>query len=634
MNCKKCGAQIPDGAKFCPQCGTDNSSFSVNIDFSADAKNGVQFDGTVEENGKVRKISKKKGILGIVICAVIVAAVLVLINFSAIENFARKTFTSPSKYYAWVEQKYLGESVDDLADAYADYLIWSYTNASKSKGTGEISFKIEEAGKDLLSAAALSGVDLEWLDSGKIKYTVAMTDEALSLDLGLGINGLDILSLDALIAGGDRDGAAYARIPELSPMYLGFDLGFDPLENIFSGSLSFTSPFGSRVPYNDARPANMFTGMKISDLETIGKSLPSKETLKKIVKRYIRVALKQISGVKKSSKTLKAEGISERCTVLKVKVDSDTLIDIFEAWAKEIEKDKELKSVIEKVLKGLESTEIGAGIEDADADEILEELSDKLTEAADDIEKYPDYFISDEIEMAVYVDAKGKVRGRECTLGYEEIQIYTPHKGNKIGVEIVLDDLTITGKGKDNGGKITGEFSINVNENECVVINLTNFNTNTVLAGRLKGKAELSIGEDLVKTLQRNGMGSESVNVARMFDGYNLVFDFDTAPKSGTVKMELKNRKNSIVSMKTTFSRGNTGEIEMPADSKVVDIDTEAPMEGLSEWFDSFDTDKLVDKIEKLDLDSTVETVIVTLLEKPQQILSILPHIFGGGRVY
>ena len=374
--------------------------------------------------------------------------------------------------------------------------------------------------------------------------------------------------------------------------------------------------------------------MKISDLEAIGKSLPSKETLKKIVKRYIRVALKQISGVKKSSKTLKAEGISERCTVLKVTVDSDTLIDIFEAWAKEIEKDKELKSVIEKVLKGLESTGIGAGFEDADADEILEELSDKLTEAAEDIEKYPDYFISDEIEMAVYVDAKGKVRGRECKLGYEEIQIYTPHKGNKIGVEIVLDDFTITGKGKDNGGKITGEFSINVNENECVVINLTNFNTNTVLAGRLKGKAEFSIGEDLVKVLQRNGMGSDSVNVARMLDGYNLVFDFDTAPKSGTVKMELKNRKNSVVSMKTTFSRGNSGEIDMPSGSKVIDIDLDDPMEGLSEWFDSFDTEKLVDKVEKLDLDSTVETIIVSLLENPGQILSVLPYLFGGRAIY
>lgn len=146
MFCEKCGSPIQESEMFCSQCGAPVKTASAPEPGPEEAKAGgagpdmsrvvesvsgaaaSALEGArnltenVAQNEKVRKFFNKRNVIIIIAAvAVLLSGITAAANADNLENFFLKSFSSPEKYYQYVEKKNVESMSKVAAENYETY---------------------------------------------------------------------------------------------------------------------------------------------------------------------------------------------------------------------------------------------------------------------------------------------------------------------------------------------------------------------------------------------------------------------------------------------------------------------------------------------------------------------------------
>lgn len=615
MFCKKCGNEISDGATFCPKCGNALKSTDLkspdqakqpnpymmpiselgmgNMSQTTTGTSGDKAASNVIENilKKSREMlggigasgsdkqsgNNKNGVLIAIGAAAAVVLVLIVANGTRVNNFVHKTFSSPEKYYQFVEKKTIKELSDYSGEWYDNYVLDSLNFFDRSVN-GELTVKLGKDGQEYLELLGLAGVDVSWLESVSIGVDTAVKNDTVSSGMSFALNGSDILSYNVKMD--TENETAYLQIPEINKTYMGVDL---------STIEDYTSSFEPIMQFSESN-------------KKLWQACPDQAEVEKLTKRYMMLALACVDDVSKSKETLKAEGVEQKCTVLKVTIDAETMQDMLEAVLEEMRDDKDVKKLMYSVLEaGSEAVD-----EDIDVDEIYEEFQDSIDEILGDL----DYLRYDDskIVMKVYVDGKGEIRGRSIDTGYVTVKSLMPERGNKFGYELSYDlsggyrgmTMKLTGSGKTSGDKISGDFQIKYNGAALVDITVKKFDTKELKAGRPNGRIE-------VRATSKIGNIIGSVPGLSVIEDAQINIDFNSSKNKYACKVGLVYDKQDIVNMELSVNTGSGSKAAMPSGKNVIMIEDE---DDIQEWLDGVDLDGVIASLKKADVPSKITDVL------------------------
>ena len=537
---------------------------------------------------KPKKKKTGKIVLASVGAVVIAVALLIVFNLSALANFAKKTFSSPDKYYQWVEMQSVKEASGLVSNVYGD-LHDQIKNVFNMSSNGEIKFELGEAGQEMLSMSGFAGVDTSWFKDATIKFDSSLKDKAVQANMGFLLGKDQLASIDVIED--MKDGfAIYMAIPELSKTYLGVDL-----EEMTGMDMD-----------------NMTQYYEFIDL--IANIIPNDAQVEKLINKYSEIALGCIDDVEmKSGRSKKVKSISEKFTKLTVTIDADALQRIAEAVIEELAKDKEVEKIIYKVCEGLAESDFeDLGMEfDMDAEEVYESFLEGLEYAAGNTNEIGD---SDfEFEMEVYVDGKGNIRGRSFEIGDEwdtvEFSVLATHKGKDFGYEasIVYDGekVAIAGTGKDSGKKVSGEFAIQYNGASICDIIATDFNTDEMKKGYLNGNFVIKPSSGINRVMDMSSASS-------MLSELEVEIDCKMSQKSGECVINVRSGEDDWGTLSVKASQGSGKKVTIPSGKKLIMVEDE---DSIEDYWDTIDWDKFLDKLDETDLPSEFVDMIEEIAE-------------------
>ena len=612
MFCKKCGSEVNDGAAFCPKCGTALKSTTqkapeqtsqpippvmpmpeLNMGNTAQgtsgasgskieeaakaasegighaAEKGKEFFGKIGSAGdEGQKGSLKKGLI---IAGIAAAAVLILLiaNAARINNFVHRTLSSPEKYYQFVEEKTVKELSDYAGEWYDSYVLEPLNFYNKSV-EGELTVELGKDGQEFVGLLGLAGVDVSWLESMTISADTAVKDDTVAYDVSFSLNGSDIISGNMKM---DMEkGMAYFQIPELNKTYLGVDM-------TEAGYGAYDSDF-------------------LAEFQELNKKLlqacPDQAEVEKLTKRYMMLALGCVDNVSKSKETLKVEGVEQKCTVLKVTLDSDTMQDIAQVVLEKMRDDKDIKSLMKSVLlAGGEAMD-----EDVDIDDVYEEFQDTIDEILDELE-YLSY-MDEKIVMKVYVDGKGEIKGRSIDFGDVTVSSLMPERGNKFGYELSGNSngitVKLTGSGKISGDKISGDFQIKYNGASLVDITARKLDIEELKSGRMNGRIEM-------RAASKIGSVIGSVPGLAIIEDMQINMDFKSSKDAHSCKIGVIYDEQDVGSIEVSAKTGNGSKASIPSSKNVLMIEDE---DDIEEWLEGVRIDGLVDSLKKADIPSQI----------------------------
>ena len=321
MFCKNCGNQVPEGNSFCMQCGAKiEAEVAEPAVTSAPAENEVVENQVVEDviaepaPEVVEKPKKKFNPLKVLIpagAAVVVAAVALLVGFNwvAVKGFFIKTFGSDEAYLKHVEYASLAEMGNSVTNVYESAIYNSFDGKDKNAQVG-IEFTVTDDAKKMLSD--LYGEDFDWFENVKLLVNSSSSDKLAGGEGTLSLNGDEIAAVKALVS--TEDGEIYFTLPGLTDKYVLFD-------------------FDSNIDPDMQGALAEMSGV-ISDLES--KVLPNKKEIDALYKKYIKIALDNVTDVKKSKDTVEFGGVEQKVTVLKAEITQKTVIKMSKAVLKAV----------------------------------------------------------------------------------------------------------------------------------------------------------------------------------------------------------------------------------------------------------------------------------------------------------
>lgn len=583
MFCENCGTQLQDSDKFCPKCGTpapvpadpvkgeatqstdipvEQTDVTEQKDSSGKPENNVPAATTDSaEKGNEKPKSNMVKVLIIAGAAVAVVFAAIIANASRISNFVHKTFSSPEKYYQYVEKKNAEELAEIVGDIYKYYVL-DRKDAFQTTSNAKLALELGEGGQDILELSGLAGVDLSWLKSASADASVTVNGDKIGMNITTAVNKDDILSL--VMAMDMGTGVAYLQIPELTDKYIGLDL-----EEIMGSSYVDDM----LDDWEDAR----------EEYDELFDVLPSQAKLEKLLNKYLKIALNCVEDVEEKSKVLKVEGINQKCTVLKVTLDNRTLAEIFGSILDEAEYDETLEALIVDVVEA----------SGEDGDDAYEEFLDELEDL---YRSFKNARGMEDIVMTVYVDNKGNVVGRELDADGVTVALLMPEKGNKFGYEFSVksgsDKYALTGSGKRSGNKIDGDFSARYNGTSILGITASKFDLETFKRGQLNGRLDVSLG---------SGIGKVAGSVAGLSVLQDMKFVLKSKTSGHSVEYSLgviyddEDMGTLIVSADKKRASG----IKTPNKKNVVFVEDEI---DFADWLEEIVWDKVVARLEKTDL--------------------------------
>ncbi|SHO48592.1 zinc-ribbon domain-containing protein [Anaerocolumna xylanovorans] len=621
MFCRNCGSAVQDTSKFCTKCGyrierdsqpedqnnvqpvegTENAEQPEAYDPAAAAYNpaaeaydpaGEAYDpaaaaydsaaagynsaaagyNSAANQGISSEVlpGKRKGIKfrGKKAIIIVAAAVVLLLiggvaNAAAIQNFAISTFSSPEKYYQYVEAKSMEDTFSVVASLYDSNVRESFHWYDRS-ASGEINLELGEKGQDALNMLGTQGIDVSWLKKAGISFDASVKDNLLNTNMKLTVNGDKLISGDATL---DLEKEiAYLQLPELTEKYL---------------------------------------GMKLSDMDELFKSLdmmkkmydscPDKDEVNKLLNKYFSLAMSYVDDVKKSSATLSEEGITQKLTVLEIKIDGDTIRDMTEAILKTMQDDKELEDIIKK----LDSVYEDMNSEYGDSEDLYESFQDGIKDSLENIDELSAY--EGLQNMTVWVDSKGEIKGRSIEFDDGKIEVLMPEKGKNFGFEasVKYEDNTysLSGSGKRSGSKIDGDFEATYNGDGLIDINVKDFDAENMRDGYVNGTFTVKPSSQISKVFSM----ADTYDISSYIKDMALKMDVSMKKDSASTKLSLLENNKLWGILMISANTGSGKKINLPDDSKVVFTDDEYDVSG---WTDTFDWNGFLDKLSNTDLPS------------------------------
>ena len=509
MKCRKCGAEISEGAKFCEMCGArveieenetpvtteeavnDSPAEAVSeaaTESASFATEKTEFSPIPEE-----PVKKKKPVWAIVAAGLVgvIAILAVLVCCSKVAgNTFRKIFLSPEKYLAYVLKENFGESIDDGLTVYDEYI-----NRVQNPDNVESTVKFDVALGDEFSEYVAeyageytSDADwVTWIKKASLEYNVNSYQGDSVLGVKVGANDVDLASVLVSVS---ADGHVYFSVPEV-----------------------LTKPV-----YIKLEPEQVEEFIKIKDMtNAIYKELPTKPELQSISKKYLKAIFDNIDGVKRTNEVLTVEDVSDKATVLTMELDDIIITNMEIDVLEEFLQDEEYEKIWMRVYDAYEEFLSDTNGSIPDKAESYEEIKKNAQEALDRAKEKLESLESGELENSVkatvkfYVDKKGSLSG--CGVYNEnfEMSYIQPAKAGRFGTEIEMkglgesgdfNSITIIGTGKESANVITADLTASVDGERLFDIVINNID----------------------KSIQKKGEGSFDVAITNV--------NFDEASKA------------------------------------------------------------------------------------------------------
>ena len=628
MICKNCGNEVADNAAFCGICGakivaeTEVLQSTEPVSEFADApasdpfvaETPVDTDTNFFENQDSEVISKPKKhkkltkiLLFAGIPAIAIVLVVVLL-FDSIQGFWKKNFSSDSEYLAFVEAKALGGYTEVISNAYGNVL--QSVNGTGTKG--EIAIELGDSLSAMLPAfTGSSGMDLGWLKNIKILMDADSDAEKGSGRLTLVLSDQEIASIDFYVDSTAQ--TLYFRCEELFDKYISINLNdvLNMYESIYDKAYDdlygdvLDDPYGLYDDlddldglyddlddldglYDDLEDLDdlydMY-GMSTSGVESVVplmssdllgsmfsvsdfmEYLPSEAELKNILDNYIDVVLDQVTDndVTRTTTTVTANGVTEECTALEIKVTEDLLTRVAKTVLEKARDDSDIISIIERIIKGMGPA--GAMFGDTvineyqkGIDSLLETLAEQSGSSNEEL-----------IHLTSYVNDSHEIIGREISTVFggskrEVLSYVSAENGGDYGFEFNVEELSFVGKGTKSGDAITADFALNVSGQEYVKIGLENFEAN-LASEEISGAVTLKLGSSVMGLLDNEATAAVSM--------YNpaIRLDLDLDSDSVSYAVSLLTGDAELIKLSVSGENTEANIAEQPSASDTVGID-------------------------------------------------------------
>ena len=543
MVCKKCGAVIGEEEQVCPNCGEPK-----------------------EEGGFRQFISSHK--IGLIIAAAAVLCVVLLVVFcnrAMISNFFRRTFSTPADYYHYVEHKTVEEFSADFGEFYSRGFLDGLKMQEKS-GSSKMKLTLGEGGQELLKLAGLAGVDMSWFESVSLLAESSVKRDAVSMKIGAMLNEVDILTANVLYDIDDE--IVYMQVPEINARYL-----------------------GTTVPDNGQKDMEEVWEL-YGALERI---CPDQALMEQMLNRYLTTVVTCMDDVSKENEVLTAGDVSQKCTMLVVTVDGNTLQEMGETVLQKMREDEDIEKMIKAAAKE-ESFLEAFYLEDLSPQEAYDRFQAWIDSQLKDLAGNDQLHMEDgdSCQMKVYVDKKGKIVGRTLEIQDAAIHMLRPEKGKQYGYRLAYEDegndlsLIFDGGGQREGDLLEGGFILSYNDTSILRISVGDLDTKKAKKGMLNGRITCTLAPGAADLM------GYAPGVS-MLQEMKLTMDFQSAEDSGNSNMSLYVRNKNLFDIETSYQRedGYQG-IEPGKDAVMIE-----DMEDLLTWGEDLDLGGLSDNLKK-----------------------------------
>ena len=593
MVCTVCGAELADGAKFCPSCGTpvakpaEEAAEAVNRAFEnpvpenpvpaeaapADAypANAAPYDaapaaespvytepaytppvytepvytdpsaggpipppadpGPIPPAGGPEPVKKKKWLIPAIIAAAVIVVVALIIAIPRLLSNAGK----PEDQYHKAELKGLKNVSESLSNYYGNLL--SFADKADDLGvTGSAELSADEELYDLIGG----GMDLSWLKTVSVDYELNRKDDLAGGALTLKLNKDKLTTVNLLLDQAEQ--MIYLQAPDVSKNYLGADL-----ENM-GGSLMYSLRryLPSSLYWTLASLLSDTDSETEEQITAVMEALPTQEQVKKLLDKYLEIAINSIEDVERDKDTLEAGEVSVNCTTLTVTINQKSATKIVENVLTELKKDKDVEGYIKAIAKAVEEDP-----EDA-YEAFAEGLEDTLEDLEDSLKNSDSSAAKQKIVMTVYLDGKGNIIGRDVKTNFDsniKFHYATPAKGGKLGIDISLKSdsqtlFSLTGEGKVSGSTVSLEAALKVRGAKLLDITVEKLDGSKLKQGYFKGVVTLKPGTDLLSQVFK--LSSSEEKIAKKM---TLTLDVDTSKGSSNLKLILNYDESPLVSL-------------------------------------------------------------------------------------
>lgn len=315
--------------------------------------------------GKPLKEPKKKS-KGKLVAAIIVVVILLsgAATAFAFQDTLINTFNqltkSPAEYYAYIEEKAIEKSIDEIKP----YIKKANPNSAYDITT-DVSLNRETIDSLMQDSMDVSLSEIESslgmkIESFGANFFVATKDSIINETMSLRFNKVDLITLEFFADLAKQE--LFARIPELSDAYL-----------------SITADESMGIPEADLESLKVITTEKTLDL----------------YERYAKIIARNLKDVEiEKNAELSLDTISIKSSKLTIDITDEDLFNIIKAILEEARRD-------EYILEIMDAFDVSK-----------DEYEDIIDEALDEMEDFDD-FSDESFQMVVYVDGKGNIVGRE-----------------------------------------------------------------------------------------------------------------------------------------------------------------------------------------------------------------------------
>ncbi len=535
--CGSCGAEMSADAVVCPMCGEQHGELP--------GKKLPDF----------KKFFKKSTIIAVAAVLVVVIAGWSIYPYA--KNAMMKLFLSPEKYFSHVVSDNADEIAETVASSFATSKDYITSGVGAEAGvTVKVGKGLENLLSDLDVYDAMEYID--WFESASISIATNNKDNVTGVNLGAKLNGVDFGDADMIVD--MNESATYFGLPDYASEYIGGDMD----TNAGMAYMALSSDEATEM------------------IQQIMEVLPNERLTKKLILNYVKAVAQSAHTVDEGSETITANGVSQKVTRLALDVDGALVKNVAINVMTELRDDDELREIVDEI----------AAITDADADELWDELDYAIDEFEDLDEE--DFYMPD-ISFELYVNAKGEIVGFAVDADGAVVEAYTAEKGSKFGSIISFKSGYINGAleggGKISGDKRSGEFVLEAMGVEVANITINKLDSKKLKEGIFNGAITVKCSEEVSDMLAYEmGAGSEAAELLA-----NSAITVKSATKSAedldyTVSVAYQEEDCVELSMKAKTK--NPKKVKVPSD--YADMND---YEEMQTWAESFDFDKLIDKL-------------------------------------
>lgn len=532
-------------------------------------------------NENKTKKSKAPLLIGLVIALVIVvvASVMMALNWQVVSNSFRKLTMSPENYSRYVLTENAKKTSSYYGALYEKHLLNGLFSKDVDASTS-LSFQITDSGFEWLDdAGAFDELDFDYEDYDilsevmSVNYSCKHSDNLSYISFGFAAGKQSLGSLEVLFDKDDQ--MVYTRAPEFIDDWAAMSL----------------DDF-----YDDDEIDDLF--MVLDGFDQVGEILITREQLESICNRYIAIACDNLEDLEVGKETLEVGDLEQKVTTITISIDDDTMVNIIVALCEELLEDKEITSIIEDI-GDLDF------VEEYDLLDDYEDFLDNLEDALDDVDDLEDALEDIDFEYTLYVDNKGNIIGTNYTIesDYTEIEIFAAYliSGTNFAVEVVVEEdgdekLVLSGEGKVSGLLFSGELTLEIDGDEFEV-EISDVDWLNWADGYVNGSFTISFdqfGKKIPKPLRDTA----------------IVIDIDG--KTDLYKVSLVEDKDTLIFLELATTINNDASLSTPKHTfDIVDIDD---MEDYLDEMDFSDLEDLVDELEIYDFDDIVDDIKDELL--------------------